>query len=227
MGLIPEFKLYEGNAIMDKIKIAIAGVGNCASSLVQGLHYYKDKNLKDAIGLMHWEIGGYTPGDIEVVAAFDIDRRKVGKNLNEAIFAAPNCTTLFCPDLPESGVIVHMGRVLDGFANHMREYEDKYTFLLANETEPDMAKAVEKFRTETNSVCKEIVVKRSELNALFRNDNPDEKKVAKLTGDLYDLETELQANVEKTGVINRCSYDHGQGMMGTYGRGRGGHMMGW
>ena len=128
---------------MDKIKIAIAGVGNCASSLVQGLHYYKDKNPKDAIGLMHWEIGGYTPGDIEVVAAFDIDRRKVGKDLNEAIFAAPNCTTLFCPDLPESGVIVHMGRVLDGFANHMREYEDKYTFVLANETEPDMAKAVE------------------------------------------------------------------------------------
>lgn len=128
---------------MDKIKIAIAGVGNCASSLVQGLHYYKDKNPKDAIGLMHWEIGGYTPGDIEVVAAFDIDRRKVGKDLNEAIFAAPNCTTLFCPDLPESGVIVHMGRVLDGFANHMREYENKYTFVPADETEPDMAKAVE------------------------------------------------------------------------------------
>ena len=128
---------------MDKIKIVIAGVGNCASSLVQGLHYYKDKNPKDAIGLMHWEIGGYTPGDIEVVAAFDIDRRKVGKDLNEAIFAAPNCTTLFCPDLPESGVIVHMGRVLDGFANHMREYEDKYTFVPANETEPDMAKVVE------------------------------------------------------------------------------------
>jgi len=143
LGLIPEFKLYGGNAIMDKIKIAIAGVGNCASSLVQGLHYYKDKNPKDAIGLMHWEIGGYTPGDIEVVAAFDIDRRKVGRDLNEAIFAAPNCTTLFCPDLPESGVIVHMGRVLDGFANHMREYEDKYTFVPANETEPDMAKAVE------------------------------------------------------------------------------------
>lgn len=128
---------------MDKIKIAIAGVGNCASSLVQGLFYYKDKNPKDAIGLMHWEIGGYTPGDIEVVAAFDIDRRKVGKDLNEAIFAAPNCTTLFCPDLPESGVIVHMGRVLDGFANHMREYENKYTFVPADETEPDMAKAVE------------------------------------------------------------------------------------
>ena len=60
---------------MSKIKIAIAGVGNCVSSLVQGIYYYKDKNPKDVSGLMHWEIGGYTPGDMQVVAAFDIDRR--------------------------------------------------------------------------------------------------------------------------------------------------------
>lgn len=106
-------------------------------------------------------------------------------------------------------------------------------------TEKD-AEAVEKFRTETNSVRKEIVVKRSELNALLRNDNPDEKKVAKLTGDLFDLETELEAKAESTGVRNRySSYGHGPGMMGNYGRsggghmmgnygqGRGGHMMGW
>ena len=69
-------------------------------------------------------------------------------------------------------------------------------------TEKDTA-AIEKFRTETNSVRKEIVVKRSELNALFRNDNPDEKKVAKLTGDLYDLETEFEAKAEETGIKNR------------------------
>jgi hypothetical protein len=93
-------------------------------------------------------------------------------------------------------------------------------------TEKD-AEAVEKFRAETNSTRKEIVVKRSELNALFRNDNPDEKKVAKLTGDLYDLETEFETKAEETGVRDRYSYDHGPGMMGTYGRGRGGHMMGW
>ena len=60
---------------MDKIKIAIVGVGNCASSLIQGLEYYKDKAEKDAIGLMHWDIGGYKPFDIEVVAAFDIDEK--------------------------------------------------------------------------------------------------------------------------------------------------------
>lgn len=98
-------------------------------------------------------------------------------------------------------------------------YDRTYT---ENDTE-----AIEKFRAETNTTRKEIVVKRSELNALLRNDNPDEKKVAKLTGDLYDLETELEAKAEKTGVRNRYTYDHGPGMMGTYGRGRGGHMMGW
>lgn len=121
---------------MGRIRIAIAGVGNCASSLVQGIHYYRDQNSQDAIGLMHWEIGGYTPGDIEVVAAFDIDRRKVGIDLNEAIFAGPNCTTRFCPEIPRSGVAVRMGRVLDGFSDHMRDYEDRYTFVAAEEAEP-------------------------------------------------------------------------------------------
>ncbi|MBW2562280.1 MAG: inositol-3-phosphate synthase, partial [Deltaproteobacteria bacterium] len=60
---------------MGKIKIALAGVGNCASSLIQGIHYYRDRNSTDAIGLMHWNIGIYEPSDIEVVAAFDIDNR--------------------------------------------------------------------------------------------------------------------------------------------------------
>ena len=127
---------------MSKIKIAIAGIGNCASSLVQGIHYYKDKNPKDVIGLMHWEIGGYTPGDMQVVAAFDIDRRKVGVDVNDAVFAGPNCTKVFCPELPQAGVTVRMGMILDGFSDHMREYEDKYTFLLANETEPDKEEVV-------------------------------------------------------------------------------------
>lgn len=120
----------------DTVKIAVAGVGNCASSLIQGIHYYRDKSLRDAIGLMHWEIGGYTPGDIEMVAAFDIDKRKVGKDLNEAIFAPPNCTTVFCHELPSSGVNVQMGRILDGVSEHMKDYEATYTFLLADEPEP-------------------------------------------------------------------------------------------
>lgn len=135
----------------DKIKIAVAGVGNCASSLIQGIHYYRDKSPGHAIGLMHWEIGRYTPGDIEVVAAFDIDKRKVGKDVNEAIFAAPNCTTVFCPDLPPSGVSVQMGRILDGVSEHMKDYETIYTFLPADEPEPsrnDVIKVIQESGAE-------------------------------------------------------------------------------
>jgi myo-inositol-1-phosphate synthase len=127
---------------MSQIKIAIAGLGNCASSLVQGIHYYKDKQPEDSVGLMHWDIGGFRPGDIEVVAAFDIDKRKVAKDVNEAILAPPNCTTSLCDDLPASGIRVHMGRILDGLSEHMREYEDKYTFVPAKEPEPDQADVV-------------------------------------------------------------------------------------
>ncbi len=120
---------------MEKIKIAIVGIGNCASSLLQGIEYYKKKDSKKAIGLMHWEIGGYKPYDIEVVAAFDIDRRKVGKDISEAIFELPNCTTVICKDMPKTGVKVKMGRILDGFAEHMKDYKEKYTFLLADKEE--------------------------------------------------------------------------------------------
>lgn len=118
---------------MQSIKIAIVGIGNCASSLIQGIHYYRDKKPEDAIGLMHWKIGGYTPSDIEVVAAFDIDKRKVGKDVHQAIFEEPNCTTVFCSDLPDSGVKVSMGAVLDGFSSHMKDYAAKHTFVLAEQ----------------------------------------------------------------------------------------------
>jgi myo-inositol-1-phosphate synthase len=120
---------------MDGIKIAIVGVGNCASSLVQGLEYYRDKRPEDAIGLMHWEIGGYKPHDIEVVVAFDIDVRKIGKDISEAIFEAPNCTTVFCKDLPKARVSVRMGRVLDGLADHMRDRPESRTFLASDHRE--------------------------------------------------------------------------------------------
>jgi myo-inositol-1-phosphate synthase len=121
---------------MSNIKVAIIGVGNCASSLIQGIHYYRGKVPDDAIGLMHYEIGGYLPGDIEVVAAFDVDKRKIGLDVNEAIFSKPNCTTVFCKDIPQSGVKVQMGKILDGFSEHMKDYEDKYTFIIADEPEP-------------------------------------------------------------------------------------------
>ena len=102
---------------LNKIKIAIVGIGNCASSLIQGIHYYDGKKPEDAIELMHWDIGGYEPSDIEVVAAFDVDARKVGKTIDEAIFAKPNCTTVFQKDIPKYDVKVSMGHVLDVLQN--------------------------------------------------------------------------------------------------------------
>jgi myo-inositol-1-phosphate synthase len=131
---------------MKKIKIAIAGIGNCASSLIQGIEYYKDKGSKDAIGLMHWEIGGYRPYDIEVVAAFDIDRRKVGKDVAEAIFESPNCTTVFCGDIPKTGTTVKMGKVLDGFAEHMGDYPEKFRFLLSDQKEANKEDVVRELK---------------------------------------------------------------------------------
>jgi myo-inositol-1-phosphate synthase len=131
---------------MKKIKIAIVGVGNCASSLLQGVHYYRDKSPDDAIGLMHWEVGGYAPTDIEVAAAWDIDKRKVGLDVNEAIFAEPNCTTVFCDDLPANGVKVSMGRVLDGFAEHMADYPERHTFALSSHPEADKESVVRELK---------------------------------------------------------------------------------
>jgi len=117
---------------MGGIRIGIVGVGNCASALVQGIAYYRHRDSSQSIGLMHWDIGGYEPSDIEVVAAFDIDRRKVGRDVAEAIFALPNCTTVFEPNVADTGTIVKMGRVLDGVAEHMMLYDDRYRFVLAD-----------------------------------------------------------------------------------------------
>ena len=131
---------------MSKIKIAIIGVGNCASSLVQGIEYYKNKNSQEAIGLMHWEIGGYKPSDIEVAAAFDIDKRKVGKDIAKAIFEPPNCAKIFCRNVPKKEVVVKMGAVMDGFADHMKNYDEKYTFLLSDQKEASKEEIVKELK---------------------------------------------------------------------------------
>jgi myo-inositol-1-phosphate synthase len=86
---------------------------------------------------MHWEIGGYKPSDIQVVAALDIDKRKVGRDISEAIFAPPNCTKTFYSQVPKHDVTVRMGRILDGFSEHMQGYKEYITFVPANEPEPD------------------------------------------------------------------------------------------
>ena len=110
---------------MGKIRVAIAGVGNCASSLIQGIEYYKalDKNHPErSLGLMHFNLGGDKPDDIEFVAAFVIDKRKVDKPLREAIFAHPNCTKVFNKNIPDIPVTVMMGNVLDSLSSHMQDY---------------------------------------------------------------------------------------------------------
>jgi myo-inositol-1-phosphate synthase len=136
---------------MAKIRIAIAGCGNCASSLVQGIEYYRslaDNEKKRSIGLMHYELGGYRPQDLEVVAAFDIDRRKVGKPLGRALLAKPNCTKVFCSKVSNNGVMVHMAPVLDGVSEHMREYGEDERFVVADESPCDVEQVLRKSRAE-------------------------------------------------------------------------------
>ena len=106
---------------MSKVRIAIVGVGNCASSLVQGLEFYEEADPSEKVpGLMHVELGGYHVGDVEVVAAFDVDGKKVGKDVSEAIFTEPNNTIRFS-DVPPLGVVVQRGRTLDGLGLYYRE----------------------------------------------------------------------------------------------------------
>ena len=104
-----------------KVRVAIIGVGNCASSFVQGVHYYKDAKEKDKVpGIMHVNLGGYHIRDIQFTAAFDIDANKVGKDLSEAIYTYPNNTYRFC-DVPNLGVPVHRGMTHDGLGKYLKQ----------------------------------------------------------------------------------------------------------
>jgi myo-inositol-1-phosphate synthase len=125
---------------MSKIRVAIVGVGNCASSLLQGLEHYKRATADKSFGLMHYDLGGYRPGDIEVACAFDIDARKVGRPLEEACFALPNNTVTIWRDLPKYGVTVDMGEVHDGIAPHMCTYPPERTFVEAKEAPVNIEK---------------------------------------------------------------------------------------
>ncbi|NQU37550.1 MAG: inositol-3-phosphate synthase, partial [Actinobacteria bacterium] len=106
---------------MGSIRVAIVGVGNCASSLVQGVEYYKDADPNGRVpGLMHVTFGEYHVGDVEFVAAFDVDAKKVGQDLSHAILASENNTIKIC-DVPPSGVTVQRGHTLDGLGKYYRE----------------------------------------------------------------------------------------------------------
>ncbi|MEM4102150.1 MAG: hypothetical protein QXN78_01920, partial [Conexivisphaerales archaeon] len=117
-----------------KIRVALAGIGNTASAIVQGTHYYSEG--KRAIGVMSEEIGGYKISDIEFVAAFDISSRKVGKDLADAIFESPNLTPKYA-EVPKTGVEVSAGPVHDGVAPHMVE---SFSPISKDGTEDEVAK---------------------------------------------------------------------------------------
>lgn len=135
------------------INVAVVGVGNCASSLIQGIAHYANGGANEQVGLSHWDLGGYRPSDVKIVAAWDIDSRKVGRDVAEAIFAPPNCTAVFCEHVGETGTKVRMGKVLDGVAEHMANFPLERTFLLADaQREPTRDEVVEVLRETSTDV---------------------------------------------------------------------------
>jgi myo-inositol-1-phosphate synthase len=128
---------------MSEVRIAIVGLGNCASSLVQGLEYYKDADPNDSVpGLMHVELGGYHIRDIQVVAAFDVDAKKVGKDVAEAIATEPNNTIRFA-DVPPTGVTVQRGHTFDSLGTYYRD------MIVESEWEPvDVAQVLRDTRAD-------------------------------------------------------------------------------
>jgi myo-inositol-1-phosphate synthase len=122
---------------MGPIRVAIVGVGNCASSLVQGVHFYRDADPADRVpGLMHVTFGDYHVSDVRFVAAFDVDAKKVGRDLAEAVVASENNTIKFC-DVPPTGVTVQRGPTLDGLGLYYREVIDE-----SDEAPVDLAAAL-------------------------------------------------------------------------------------
>ncbi len=133
-----------------EIKIAIVGLGNCASALIQGIHYYQDvdNNDQSIAGLMHNSIDGYKPKSIKVVSAFDVDKRKVGKDISEAIFAKPNCTRVFCSKIPNFGINVKMGHVLDGVAPHFKDFPEDQAFVVSDKASVNITEELKKSGAE-------------------------------------------------------------------------------
>jgi len=128
---------------MGPIRVAIVGVGNCASSLVQGVHYYRDADPNERVpGLMHVRFGDYHVRDVEFVAAFDVDAKKVGRDLAEAIVASENNTIKFS-DVPPTGVSVQRGPTLDGLGQYYREIIEE-----ADEPAVDVAAALRAARAD-------------------------------------------------------------------------------
>ena len=141
---------YSDIKVKHEIRIAIVGVGNCAAALLQGFEYYKQPGTAthNGTGLLHERIGPYRAADIRVVAAFDVDARKVEKPLEEAANAPPNCTAWFIKRLPRYGLRVQMGPVLDGIASHMQQYPTDHTFVVAKRKPVEVAKILQRSKAE-------------------------------------------------------------------------------
>lgn len=139
--------IYVGGNNVGKIKVAVVGAGNCFSSLYQGIEYYKDHNDENIPGVMWSDIGGYHPRDIEIVAVYDVDKRKVGKPTSKAIFARPNCARTFQKDVP-AGPKVEMGTVLDGVSDYMQEQPEDLGFRVAKVKPVDIVKSLKKCKAD-------------------------------------------------------------------------------
>jgi myo-inositol-1-phosphate synthase len=149
------------------IRTALVGVGNCASSLTQAIVYCRE-HPDDAVGLPLPLLGGYGAGDVDIVCAFDVDARKVGHDLCEAVFAAPNCTTRFQPDLPRSGVPVLRGRTLDGVSTIMADAQRSRGFELSDDAEPDAGDIIAALRDSKSEVLVNFLpVGSSEATAFY------------------------------------------------------------
>ncbi|MGI0070219.1 MAG: inositol-3-phosphate synthase, partial [Nitrosopumilaceae archaeon] len=218
-----------------KIKIAIAGIGNCASALIQGAKYYSD-NPHDTLGLTAYNIGGYEPGNIEVVAAFDVADTKVGKDLSEAIYARPN-NTITVAKVPNMRVTVQRGPTLDGVGRHLSRIVTP-----SNDPEVDVKKVLRDTGAEmlvnylpvgsTNAV-KHYASQALEAGIGFLNAMPvfiaseskwqqvyAEKKIP-LAGD--DVMSQLGATVVHKTLVKLFA-DRGVGIDGTYQLNIGGDM---
>lgn len=126
-----------------KVRVGIIGVGNCASSFVQGLSYYRDAKSNEPIpGLMNAELGGYHISDVEISAAFDVNASKVGRDVSEAIFARPNNTQRFA-SVPKSGIVVHRGKTLDGLGKYLRNEIEE-----SQDDEADVTEVLRRSKTD-------------------------------------------------------------------------------
>jgi myo-inositol-1-phosphate synthase len=155
---------------MQEIRIGIFGVGNCASSFVQGRFFYKDPDA-DIPGLITKSFGGYRACDIHIAAAFDVDERKVGRDLSEAIFAEPNCTTVFQRDIPFLDCPVDMGYVIDSIPPHNEQFPESARFKPKPNIYPNKAKAKDAIVRRLQHKRVDVVVNYlpvgSEENTLF------------------------------------------------------------